>query len=111
MKVPAVKFGNDATFLAVAIVGLVVVYYIGKQVLAAADTAAKDTLTGNNALTQGTPYQGYGVAGDLGAAANDVSGGLLGSIGGWLGDQAANIHDYFAAPTPATSVDSSGGGQ
>ncbi|MGH7168695.1 MAG: hypothetical protein ACRELG_00260 [Gemmataceae bacterium] len=113
MNLPALKMpklgGNDATMLALGIVALVVVYYIGKQLLTGAANVVGGVATGNNAITAGTPYAGAGVLGTLGAATNDVSGGVLGNIGGWLGDEAANVSDYFTEPAAATSVDATGG--
>ena len=95
MKVPAILNTKQGQWVVLGIVGLVVVYVVGKGLVkgvtaaagAAANTAGS-VLSGNNALTQGTPYQGAGVAGTLGAAANSVSGGLFESIGNWI---AANL--------------------
>jgi hypothetical protein len=69
-----------------------VVYYVGKKTLTAAASTAGGIVSGNNALTQGTPYQGAGIAGTLGAATNVASGGVLGNFGSWLGDKLA---DWF----------------
>lgn len=75
--------------LGVAIVG-VVAYFIVKRATGAAVETAVGVVTGDNALTKGTPYQGAGVLGTLGAAANAASGGHLQSIGeslgGWIYD-------------------------
>lgn len=110
MKLPALKFGNDATFLAVAVVAIVVVYVIGKKVLTAGAAAAGGIVSGNNALTNGTDYQGAGVLGTLGAATNSASGGSL----DWLGNQVGSaLYDLFngsSTPAAATSVDATGGG-
>ena len=47
-------------------------------------------LTGDNSLTEGTPYAGAGVLGTVGAATNAVLGGVpqkIGeALGGWLFD-------------------------
>lgn len=73
---------------AIVSVGLLVwgVSRIGDKVV---DSAA-GVLTGNNSLTEDTPYEGMGVLGTLGSAFNEMSGGLLegagGNIGGWLAD-------------------------
>lgn len=66
-----------------------------KQDLGEAASAAGGILSGNNALTAGTAYEGKGTAGTLGAAADTVSGGALGSIGEWLGGKAADVADWF----------------
>jgi hypothetical protein len=100
------------------VLGLVVVgvaYFLVRQSIKAAGAvanAAGGVLSGNNALTQGTPYQGAGIAGTLGAGANVVSGGVLESIGDWLGGKAADVHDYFSGasdPTASTPASSTGG--
>ena len=110
MKIPAALKTIEGQYVVLGLVALVVVYYVGKKVVGAAGAAAGaavDTagglLSGNNALTQGTPYQGAGLAGTLGAAANTVSGGALSSIGetigGWLAD--LTIPDPNATPPAA----------
>lgn len=75
--------------LGVAIVA-VVGYFVVKRATGAAVDAAVGVVTGDNALTRGTPYQGAGVLGTLGAATNAASGGHLQSIGealgGWVYD-------------------------
>lgn len=62
-----------------------VVYFLGRKVITEAAAAAGGVVSGNNALTAGTPYAGAGLAGTLGAAANAASGGSLQSIGEALG--------------------------
>jgi len=77
----------------------VVVYFLGRQIAKGAGDAAGAVLdavggavTGNNALTQGTPYEGVGFGlGTLGAATNAASGGVLGRFGSWLGGQIYDI--------------------
>ncbi len=75
--------------LGVAIVG-VVAYFLVKRAAGVAAETAVGVVTGDNALTRGTPYQDAGVLGTLGAAANAASGGHLQSIGeaigGWVYD-------------------------
>lgn len=92
MKLPAILNTKEGQWAVLGIIGLVVVYVVGKGIakgVSSAASAAADTaggvLSGNNALTQGTPYQGAGVAGTLGAAANTVSGGVLEQLGNWIG--------------------------
>lgn len=100
--------------LAVAVgLGLLVVYLGYRAVKGAASAAVNagaGLLTGNNAITQNqtdasgnpvTAYQGAGVAGTLGAAANSVSGGTLASFGDWIGGK---VYDLFnGSTTPAAS--------
>jgi len=82
---------------AIALIGFV--YWLGKKTIKDTADLAGSIATGNNALTQNqtdasgntvTAYQGAGIAGTLGAAANSVSGGTLASageaLGGWLYD-------------------------
>jgi hypothetical protein len=98
---------KEGQWLAVGLVAAVVVYVLAKRTL----KAAGGVLSGNNALTAGTPYQGTGLAGTLGAGANVVSGGALQSLGEWLGGKAADLHDYFTGsdPTASTPADVTGG--
>jgi len=72
---------QEGQWVVLGLVAIAVVYYVGKHLL----SAAGGVITGDNALTQGTPYQGAGVPGTLGAVANDVSGGTLSTFGSWLG--------------------------
>lgn len=74
-------------------------------------------VTGNNALTQSatdgagrrvTAYEGAGVVGTLGAAANAASGGYLASFGQWLGNAAYDLtHGSGGSSTEAASYDES----
>lgn len=82
------------------------------------DTAA-GIMTGNNAMTQNqtdaegiktTAYEGAGILGTLGAAANSVSGGWFASAGSWIGTNAYDLFndDPFATDTTAKSVNTGG---
>jgi hypothetical protein len=82
---------NTFTLAIVAALG-VAAYYLVKQM--------PGLLSGNNPLTQnatnadGRPvmaYQGGGVLGTAGAAANAASGGYLASIGEWFGRKASGL--------------------
>lgn len=78
-----------------AIVGVVfVVWYLKKQAKEAGE-AVGGLLTGNNELTKGTPYEGAGVAGTLGAGANAISGGKLQDLGEWLGGKTFDLVSWF----------------
>src|SRR5690349_6256652 len=98
VKVPAVLQTKEGQWVVLGLVAVIVVYYIGKKVLGAAGAAAGaaanaagGVLSGNNPLTQGTEYQGTGVAGTLGAATDAVGGGIFSSIGDWIGGKIADV--------------------
>lgn len=61
-----------------------VVYYLARKTVKDVADAAGGILSGDNALTEGTPYQGAGVLGTLGAAANSVL-PFLDDVGSWIG--------------------------
>lgn len=79
---------TDKQFLligaAVVFVGGVLAWKLSNVAEEAVDTVG-GVLTGENELTEGTPYEGAGVLGSLGAATNAISGGALQSIGEWTG--------------------------
>ncbi|MGH9483750.1 MAG: hypothetical protein ACRD1F_01730 [Terriglobales bacterium] len=108
---PAVLKSEAGQYIVLGLVALVIVYYIGKKLTGAAGAVASSAgglLSGNNALTQGTDYQGAGVAGTLGAATNAVSGGVLSNIGDAIGNKLA---DWFqSSPTVATPAEDTGAG-
>lgn len=83
-----------------------VLFWLGRKAVTAAVDTAGGVLSGNNALTQGTAYEGKGVVGTLGAAANAVSGGALQSagehVGGWLFDLFNEPYDPNAPTTQGT---------
>src|SRR5581483_891681 len=111
-RAPVVLQSKEGQWVVLGLVALVVVYYVGKNVLGAAGKAAGaaiDTgagvLTGNNAVTQGTEYQGTGVLGTLGAATDKVSGGLFSSIGDTIGGWFAPSYDPNAPAQSAATRD------
>jgi hypothetical protein len=78
--------------LALAVALLIgVVYYLGRKTIADAAAGLGGIVSGDNALTEGTDYQGAGVAGTLGAATNAASGGLLAEAGSWIGGKVFDI--------------------
>lgn len=84
-------------------------YFLVRHVGASAARAAAGVVTGHNALTTGTPYEGKGVVGTLAGAANAASGGSLRSIGealgGWFYDVTHREYDPSAGlQTPAKTV-------
>lgn len=96
MKAPAVLQTKEGQWVVLGLVAAFAVYYLAKKIL----PQAGGLVTGNNAITQNqtdaqgnavTAYQGAGVAGTLGAAANSASGGILSSIGEWIGSKVADV--------------------
>lgn len=95
MKVPAVLQTKEAQWVVLGLVVVGVAYYVLPKLL----NFGGGLVSGNNAVTQNqtdasgqavTAYQGAGVAGTLGAAANSASGGWLASIGEWIGNKVAD---------------------
>lgn len=89
------NLGNqDPIKLAIgAVIVIGVVYYLTRKTVTDAAQAAGAVLTGNNSVTDAArtdAYKGAGVAGTVGAAADNASGGILSKtgevIGGWLYD-------------------------
>lgn len=84
--------------------GLILLTWAGKKAVDAAVDTGKGIATGNNALTKGTSYEGAGIVGTLGAAANEASGGFLeklgSSIGGtlydWIHPDESNINEQMS---------------
>lgn len=73
-----------------AAVGAGFLWWQGRQVITATVDTAGGILTGNNAITEGTVYEGAGFLGTLGSATNKLLGGVperLGEgLGLWLAD-------------------------
>lgn len=99
---------NPYTGLVIAgAVAALVVYYIIKNSAGAVASAASGVLSGNNALTQGTDYQGAGVLGTLGAATDKVGGGIFSSIGESIGGGLYSLFGTDYNPNaPASSTNS-----
>ncbi len=66
---------NPMLLAAGAALLIYVVYMLARKTLSDAASGAAGILTGNNAATAGTDYEGKGVAGTLGAVTNAVLGG------------------------------------
>lgn len=80
------KVSRDSyVVLALAAGVLIAGYFIVKKLVGDAADAAGGVLSGNNALTAGTPYAGAGIAGTLGAGTNSVLGGAPQAIGESIG--------------------------
>jgi hypothetical protein len=76
MKIPAALNGPLGLALVAAVV-IGAVYLIGRKAIA----ATVDAVSNVNA---GTPYEGAGLAGTAGHAADAVTGGALSSLGSWI---------------------------
>lgn len=108
MKAPVVLQSKEGQWVVLGLVALIVVYYIGKKIVTAgaqaagaAASATGGALSGNNSLTQGTPYEGAGILGTLGAATNTILGGAPEKIGNWIGGALPGNNYDPNAPTPS----------
>lgn len=63
-----------------------VVYLIARKAIGAAAGAAGGLVSGNNAITEGTAYEGAGVLGTLGASINSAL-PFLDDVGTWVADR------------------------
>ena len=76
----------------------VVLYFFGrqaKQAIGAAADSVGGVVSGNNALTEGTPYEGWGIFGTLGAATNTTLGGVPEWIGSRVGGAIYDVVHLF----------------
>ena len=120
-KASVLKFASSEPIeLAILLgVGALAIWFVLRSVRSAAG-AAVDTATaavngvvgagvgiatGNNVVTAGTPYEGTGIFGTLGAATNDVLGGAPQSFGEYLGGKFA---DWFQSTDDASSSSNQG---
>ncbi len=97
-----------------------VVYMLARKTVTDVVKGAGGLLTGNNAITEGTSYEGAGVLGTLGAATNAITGGAGEAVGGWIAGllssdsggeslyYAVNFPDGSRHAVPASSVARSG---
>lgn len=53
-------------------------------------------VTGDNAITKGTVYEGHGILGTMGSVANEASGGFFEEVGGKIGE---TLFDWFGPKT------------
>lgn len=84
-KVANAALNNPVQFAIAAAVVVGVVYFATRAVAKQAAAAVGGVVSGNNAITNGTPYAGTGIVATPAAIANSASGGLLAEFGGWLG--------------------------
>lgn len=106
MKLPI--SGNAQQYAVLLGVGAVVaigIYLFAKREVGEAVKGVGGIVSGNNAVTRGTVYEGAGVLGTLGAATNSASGGVFERVGEWLG---GSIYDLtHADPNAAVKQASS----
>ena len=87
---------NPVMLAGAALLVVAGVYFLSRKAVADVANAAKDAsgavvdtvtgvATGNNALTKDTPYEGAGVLGTVGAATNNLLGGVPQRAGEYLG--------------------------
>jgi hypothetical protein len=112
MKIPTVLQSKEGQWVVLGLVVVGVAYYVLPKLF----NFGAGLVSGNNALTQNqtdasgnqvTAYQGAGAAGTLGAAANSASGGLLASIGEWLGGAVADVTMPYDPNSPASGTNRS----
>lgn len=126
--------GNQPLLLGGAVLAVVLIVVIMRAARAGAELAGQagtavangvieladvtgGALTGNNMMTERatnaagertTAYEGAGVLGTVGAATNAVSGGVLSSVGEWMGAKAFEIFgpdtSSATSPTPVQPV-------
>ena len=93
-----------AILIGVGVAGVLILAWFAKQQLKEGADTIGGLVSGNNAITKGTVYEGDGVLGTLGAAANTASGGTFQSLGEWLGGKAADAADWWRLPSNKTAV-------
>lgn len=108
-KIASKAAADPLQFALAAGVVLGVGYFLIRHAGNVAAKTAVGVVSGNNALTEGTPYEGKGVIGTVAAAANTASGGTLRSIGealgGWIYDVTHRDYDPSSGlQTPAKTV-------
>jgi hypothetical protein len=105
-----------ALALGAGAVAVYVLYKVVGSIASKAASVAGGVVSGNNVLTQNqldlqgnpvTAYQGAGVLGTAGAAANTASGGLFASIGDWLGGKTYDL--FNGSSTPLAGPNGAGG--
>lgn len=87
-----------------AAVVLGVVYFLGRKTVTDVASAGAGLVTGNNAITRGTSYEGAGVLGTIGGATNRAV-PILDDFGGWLGRTVYDwTHTDYDPNAPAGSA-------
>lgn len=87
------------------LVGGFVAYFLFTKLGGAIGEGAKKAAAAVGNINAGTPYEGYGVVGTAGNAADKLTGGALSRFGSWLGEAAFNVFNKEYDPnnpnTPA----------
>lgn len=94
MKLVDKALKNPLPLAAGVVLVLVAVYFLARKTLTDAAAAVGGLVSGDNALTKGTDYEGKGAAGTLGAAVDSATGGFTSWIGGGIGGAAATLRDW-----------------
>lgn len=90
---------SKAAMVGVGVIVAGVVLYVITQKLGKAAAEAVDN------FNKDTPYEGSGVVGAVGNVTNKVSGGVLGSIGDWLGSAIFDAtHEEYDPNAPVTYI-------
>lgn len=61
-----------------------VVYSLARKTVTDTVRGAGGLLSGTNAITKDTAYEGKGVLGTLGGAVDSITGGFTSTVGGWI---------------------------
>ena len=80
-KVSAKVLDNPVQWAIAAAVVAGIAYFAVKKLAG----AVGGVVSGNNTITKDTPYAGAGIVATPAAIADSASGGLLSSLGGWIG--------------------------
>lgn len=109
MKTPLARLADRALqnpvqlALAAALI-LGTVYFLGRKTVTDVARGAGGIVTGNNAVTRGTVYEGAGVLGTAGATVNAAL-PFLDDVGGWIGRTVYDLThaDYDPNAKPSTT--------
>ena len=94
MKALAGKLANNPLQVAIGLAVLLgVAYLLVRKTITEVADAAGGIVSGNNAITEGTAYEGKGIPGTLGATADAATGGFLGWFGELIGGGAADAKE------------------
>jgi len=95
-KAVSAVMNDPIKFAIAAAVVLGVGYFVAKTVFKFAAAQAGGVVSGRNAITEGTPYAGAGIVATPAAIADAASGGILSSLGGWIGGKVYDLtHEEY----------------
>jgi len=100
------KLAENPVQLAIAVAIVAgIVYLLARQAGKAVAEVAAGVVTGDNAVTRGTVYEGAGIVATPAAIANAASGGTLEKFGSWIGGTIYDLtHDeYDPNATPSSA--------